>query len=278
MRDAPAVHKWTLEYLNTQIDDDFKINCVDNGEKMKIVPLTFKEFMERKEEKIYINNNHTIMGHCRSLFNDIKERFLLLKAILRKIPDHIHIINLFIGYGKNKGSHLHSGGSGNFFTQITGKKHWTFIHPQYSLFLKGRLSQSGIHAQTLFDMSDRNIELPPTIFDHLPRYEVVLEPGDIIWNPPWWWHRIHNVSDDLNIGMAIRLNKVTKLNIQNNFLYTFSGFTYLFYNSLLISLYEFFLKKGEHLSKKEEKKSNVLYQIEKLKEKYPHSITLKDIK
>ena len=279
MSDAPAIQCWSLDYLNRKIDKDFKINCISN--KVQIIPLTFNEFIERKEENIYINNNHTILSHFISLFNDIKQRFLLLKAILYKIPNHIHIANLFIGYGKNKGSHLHCGGSGNFFTQIKGKKHWTFIDPKYSCLLKGRLSLSGIHAQTLFDMPDRSIKIPPEIFNHLPRYEVLLEPGDIIWNPPWWWHRVHNVSDKLNIGMAIRLNKVTKLNLQNNLLYTLSGYTYLFYNSLLIGLYErIFLTNGEHFhnSKEERKKSNVLYQIKQLTQKYPKSLTLKDIK
>ena len=282
MIDAPALHNWTPEYLNKQIDKNFKINCVSNSNnKVEIIPLTFSEFMKKKEDNIYINNNHTLLSHFTVLFNDIKERFLLLKTILYKIPDHIHIANLFIGYGKNKGSYLHCGGSGNFFTQIVGKKKWIFIDPKYSCLLKGRLSASGIHGQSRFDMLDQKIMIPPEIVYYLPRYEVILEPGDIVWNAPWWWHRVHNVSDNFNVGMAIRLNKVTKLNFKNNLLYTLSSSTYLFYNSFLIGLYErLFLKKGEHFrsSKEENKKSDVLYQIKQLSEKYPKSLTLKDIK
>ena len=282
MIDAPALKKWTLDYLNTCIDKDFKINCVSNDNKeVQIISLTFSEFINRKEDNIYINSNHTILSHFTQLFNDIKQRFLLLRCILYRIPKHIHIANLFIGYGKNKGSHLHCGGSGNFFTQIKGKKQWTFIDPKYSGLLKGRLSPSGIYGQTLFDMPDQSITTSPEILQHIHRYEVVLEPGDVLWNPPWWWHRIHNVSDELNIGMAIRLNKVTKLNIQNNLLYTLSSYTYLFYNSLFIGLYErLYLKNGEHFhtSKEEKKKSNVLYQIKQLTQQYPKSLTLKDIK
>ena len=280
MKDAPAVSKWSLEYLRDIIDDDFEVNCVSYEKELKIIPLTFNEFIERKDENIYINNNHTLTSHFSRLFNDIKERFLLLKSILHRIPQYIHIANLFIGYGKNKGSHLHCGGSGNFFVQIVGRKHWTFIDPQHSAFLKGRLSESGIHAQTLFDMPDASICLPPRIFSYIPRYEVELEPGDIIWNAPWWWHRIRNTNDELNIGMAIRLNKVTKLNLQNNWLYTLSSYTYLCYNSLLIGLYErWFLKKGEHFSgsKSEKDKSNVLYQIDQLTKKYPRTLKIQNI-
>ena len=280
MKGAPAVKKWSLEYLSDIIEGDFKLNCVSYDQGLQVVPLTFRQYMERKEENIYINNNHTLISHFSQLFNDIKERFLLLKAILHRIPKHIHIANLFIGYGKKKGSHLHCGGSGNFFVQIAGRKHWTFIDPKYSSSLKGRLSESGIHAQTLFDMPDSCISTTPEIFHYMPRYEVELEPGDIVWNAPWWWHRIHNTNDGLNIGMAIRLNKVTKLNLQNNWLYTLSGYTYVLYNSFLISLYEkLCLNEDEYFSssKDEAEKSNVLYQIEQLTKKYPTTLTLKNI-
>lgn len=280
MKDAPAVNKWTLQYLLDSIDKDFKINCVSYDEKFSIIPLTMTQFIERKTENIYINNNHTLISNFSNLFEDIKKKFLWLKAILHRIPKHIHIVNLFMGYGKNKGSNLHCGGSGNFFVQIVGQKHWTFIDPKYSCFLKGRLSASGIHAQTLFDMPDTSISSSPKIFSYITRYEVELEPGDIVWNAPWWWHRIRNTNDELNIGMAIRLNKVTQLNIQNNWLYTMSSYTYLYYNSFLIGLYEFFcLNKDEHFSssRSESDKSNVLYQIEQLIKKYPKTLKIQNI-
>mgnify|MGYP001372745346 CR=1 FL=1 len=114
--------------------------------------------------------------------------------------------------------------------------------------------------------------------EYLPRYDIVLEPGDILWNAPWWWHRIEN-GNGFNVGLAIRNNKVTKLNLQNNLTYTLSGYTYLFYNSIVIGLYEkFMLRKDKHFTVKDDKeKSNILYQIEKLIQKYPKSVQLNDI-
>ena len=280
MKDSDAVKKWDLTYLKEHISPDFKINCVHYEKTFNIIPLTFTEFIERKDEKLYINNNHTILANYPDLFKNIKDRLYQLKKILYRIPEHIHIANLFIGYGKNKGSNLHCGGSGNFFCMITGKKHWTLINPKYSCLLKGVLSESGIHGQTRFDMLDQPLETHPKMLTHIPRYEITLEAGDILWNPPWWWHRIYNIDEGLTIGSAIRLNKVTKLNLYNNPLYTLSGYTYLLYNSWLITLYEWYsLKKGQDMaqSKKEKGKSNVLYQIESLIKKYPSSLHLDDI-
>ena len=127
-------------------------------------------------------------------------------------------------------------------------------------------------------MPDTNLSTYPAILEYLPRYDIVLEPGDILWNAPWWWHRIEN-GDGFNVGLAIRNNKVTKLNIQNNLTYTLSGYTYLFYNSILIGLYEkIMFKKDKHFTTTEESsKGNVLYQIEKLTKKYPKTIQLNEI-
>ena len=58
---------------------------------------------------------------------------------------------------------MHCGGSGNFFCMIKGTKRWTLIDPKYSCILKGRVSSSGIHAQTLFDMPDTKLSTPITL-------------------------------------------------------------------------------------------------------------------
>ena len=280
LKDTKAVKKWDEDYLKNIIQD-FEINILNN-DKLTIDNYKFNQFIDNmKNNNIYINNNHAILSNFPVLFNDIKTKFNLLIDTLDTNLRNIHIANLFIGYNKKDnltGSNMHCGGSGNFFCMIKGTKRWTLIDPKYSCILKGRVANSGIHAQTLFDMPDTKLSTYPEILEYLPRYDIVLEPGDILWNAPWWWHRIEN-GDGFNVGLAIRNNKVTKLNLQNNLTYTLSGYTYLFYNSLLIGLYEkIMLKKDKHFTRTDENnKSNVLYQIAQLIKKYPKSIQLNDI-
>ena len=281
MKDTVAVNKWNLEYLNN-ILEQFKINTVTYNSELEINEMTFDEFTKRHTEGYYINNNHTILSHYPRLFEDLREKFdQLIKSLHSTNLRNIHIANLFIGStnvsDKTTGSNMHAGGSGNMFVQIVGRKTWTLIDPKYSCLMKGRVAENGIHAQTLFDMPDTKLRDYPQAFKHLPRYDVVLEPGDILWNAPWWFHRISN-HDGLSIGMAIRNNKVTKLNLQNNFTYTLSGYIYLLYNTWTISLYEKYIgNKHFNLSKEEKKGDNVLYQIEKLVRKYPTSIDINTI-
>jgi hypothetical protein len=284
MKDSNAVQKWNINYLQG-ILKNFKLNILrhSNNKKLEIVNTTFNDFVLNKKQSIYVNNNHTILSHFPELFNDIKPEYGRLISTLKSTNlQNIHIANLFVGYSNEplnpSGSNLHCGGSGNFFCMIRGTKEWTLISPEYSCLLKGRVSSSGIHAQTLFDMPDTRLSEYPDIFKFLPRYKVTLEPGDVLWNAPWWWHRIKNGPGE-SIGMAIRNNKVTWLNLQNNFTYTCSGYTYLLYNSFLIGLYELLIGKNKNfvISKKEDSKQDVLYQINDLMEKYPESLKKDEI-
>ena len=280
LKESNAVKLWDENYLKDIIDDNFEITILEKEDELKLNDYKMNDFFENmKSNYIYINNDNTIFSNYPQLFNDIKDKFYdLINTLQNSGLRNIHIANLFIGYNtpdKVKGSNTHCGGSGNFFCMIKGSKKWTLVDPKYSVFLKGRVSESGIHAQTLLDMPDTDISNDPPILEYLPRYEIVLEPGDILWNAPWWWHRIRNVNDGLNIGLAIRNNKVTKLNLLNNFTYTISGYTYLFYNTLVIGLYEkLMMKKDEHFNCIDK---DVLYQINKLNKKYPNTIQLNDI-
>lgn len=283
MKDSKAVEEWDIDYLAEKVGD-FEVNALTCDPELKIISMSFNEFASKIDQEYYVNNNHTILSKFPELFDDIRERYNFLVGILTSTNlRNIHIANLFIGSNDNTkkptGSNMHCGGSGNFFCQIKGEKTWTLIDPNLSCLLKGRVSSSGIHAQTLFDMPDIPLDCYPSMLEHLPRYEVTLEPGDVLWNAPWWWHRIRN-SDGLSIGMAIRNNKVTKLNLLNNPTYTLSGYTYLVYNTLLISLYERIkLGRNDHFgaSQEEKKGDNVLYQIEDLVKRYPNSTTLERV-
>src|SRR5207245_2785352 len=129
--------------------------------ELLIEEMPFHEFVQRQEEGIYINNNHTILASFPELFDDIKEP---VEHLIDSLPStnlrNVHIANLFIGSSIEniKGSNMHCGGSSNMFIQIKGRKTWTLIDPEYSCLLKGRVAQNGIHAQTLFDMLDQKLD------------------------------------------------------------------------------------------------------------------------
>jgi Cupin-like domain len=92
------------------------------------------------------------------------------------------------------GSPLHCARHANFFIQVVGSKKWTLIEPKYSLFLHPILAYNipGCISETL-----------PSVTETLPRQEVILNPGDVLFNPPWMWHQVENMPG-FTIGCATR--------------------------------------------------------------------------
>lgn len=99
---------------------------------------------------------------------------------------------LFVGR-EGTGTAFHHAAVYNWFYQIDGKKHWWFVDPYdsyliYPIYLLGRAA--GASAILFPD------EFNPTfnLFPYCPVYSAVLDPGDVLFNPPWWWHAIKNVT------------------------------------------------------------------------------------
>ena len=51
----------------------------------------------------------------------------------------------------------------------------------------------------VFNPFEPNYETHP-LFEYIDRVHVELEPGDILYNPPYWWHAVKNHSDSIGVG------------------------------------------------------------------------------
>eukprot|EP01038_Epipyxis_sp_PR26KG_P014314 gene14314-19198_t len=100
---------------------------------------------------------------------------------------------LFIGR-EGTGSPFHHAAVYNMFYMIDGKKKWWFIDP-YDSILAYPLNFFGRAAGILFCLwpGEYNEAAFP-LFPYCPVYSTVLNPGDVLFNPPWWWHSIKNIT------------------------------------------------------------------------------------
>ncbi|GMI34810.1 hypothetical protein TeGR_g591 [Tetraparma gracilis] len=74
---------------------------------------------------------------------------------------------------------------------------WTFIHGKHSSLMRPTM-KSGKTAAVGADMSVRE-EVEP----YLERYQLVLEAGDFLYNPDWYWHNVRN-EPGLTMALAAR--------------------------------------------------------------------------
>jgi len=136
--------------------------------------------------------------------------------------------------GPGTGSSLHCAVGGNFFFNVHGKKRWVLIEPKYSRHLCSMPSKN-----FEFVISGRDIENPDDILNKIPKYEVTLEPGDVLYVAPWWWHYVKNLTP-FTIGCAVRDHSAYRQSFQNNPMYMLMSHYPLWLNPWVLKAAEFF--------------------------------------
>lgn len=101
----------------------------------------------------------------------------------------------------------------NWFVQISGQKHWYFMDPKYSSYMM--TNHTGIGIRVLRSSNGHKMR---DLHDRLPLEKVVLNPGDLLFNPEWEWHTIRR-DVGVSIAVAMREFNYTKA-FRNNAQYT----------------------------------------------------------
>lgn len=200
-KEWPAVKKWSLEYFEENYGDS-EVIIMDN------VGLTYDEY-EKLPFRDYIGQLKT--GSTKYLkFSDfvhdnpeLKEDFDLdwLRK-LKNLPFSWGEDTRFFMGGHRTKTPLHVGFSSFFFTQVIGQKKWVFYAPNNRMFLDARTERT---TYLFSDADPYNLEDPKfPLLKYATRFEVTLNPGDIIWVPSFTWHYVENpgLSVALRYGRA----------------------------------------------------------------------------
>lgn len=111
------------------------------------------------------------------------------------------------------------------FRQVVGSKKWWFIPTNQSIYLRAAINVNGFSSHSRTKIG-KNYEEQSPWFKKLRRYSSVVNAGDVLLNPAWYWHAIMNLgnrtANDLVIGAPTRYGKGAALPgaFKNNFLYT----------------------------------------------------------
>ena len=212
-RDSRAVTQWTADYLRERLAEH-RFTFVGGTPDPKRAPtdtrwdaeeMTFGRFLERMpHEPIYLNNDSLFAQACPELIDDlelerVRDRFNDPTTDWDELISTQVFISSALAY-----SPLHAAQSGNFFLQIRGRKTWTLVEPRHSLLLFPILARPALYAVSHYG-GWREVADDHVLFA-IPRYEVTLQPGDLLYNAPWWWHEVTNETDagDIAIGCAFR--------------------------------------------------------------------------
>ena len=112
---------------------------------------------------------------------------------------------LFMSDHPDLGTPCHNDLSGdcNLFFQIEGRKKWTFINPHFTLLIYPVFPPEPSYGESLIDRYDMKSEPRARLFQYCPHHEVTLEPGDVLFIPPYYWHNVTNL-DARTLAVATR--------------------------------------------------------------------------
>jgi hypothetical protein len=206
MRDTAAFERWDLDWLHSLRDAAVNI---DDGNADAEISGTLGDALDSRgtNQRMYVYGATNLMRDRPELVEQLGvrrfERFLARRKV-----GYVGS-QLFAGVHTRTGVGWHCATGNNLFFMVRGRKRWRFAHPDYTWMLYPLLNRT---CQTLMSPIGllTNREYPESwLREHyplalrMPQYEVTLEPGDLLFNPAWYWHAVENLTE-VSIAVSSR--------------------------------------------------------------------------
>ncbi len=197
-KNTSAFKKWNPDYLKSiigekTVDVKYSKKGVFNYRKGEVTNLN----LSFNEAVTYMNLNNSvyiqqasIVDHYPELLPDVDEPPWVEKT------DTGRITNFWFG-GAGCVSPLHFDKSHNFLYQIFGRKELILFTPDDTKYLYPD-SQANFTHISLINPDNPDLDLYP-LFKEAQAYRIVLDPGDVLYLPLYWWHQVRSL--DLSISI-----------------------------------------------------------------------------
>jgi hypothetical protein len=213
MASSPAVAKWGYAYLTEKCGDgvyDVVISPEQRKDNRDVVekPIRFGDFYDR----IRAGEHNLALELCSNIFLDFPQ--LLDDLGVAELEARLGIARRYEStafqlFLQPAGAYtdLHAAFGGNLFLNIRGRKKWIFIEPRYTHLLHARPNPAVDSFIKPFFHLDciQSLARDDAFLKNVPRMSVTLEAGDVLLNPPWWWHGVFSEADE-NIAVATRIS------------------------------------------------------------------------
>ncbi|MEZ4322833.1 MAG: cupin-like domain-containing protein [Myxococcota bacterium] len=98
---------------------------------------------------------------------------------------------LFIG-GPGSNTALHNAMGSNLFVEVYGEKRWRILGTALTPRVDPEMARSPYFFSAL--------DLEDPALTGLSGWETVLRPGDVLYNPPFYWHQVRNLTATIGVG------------------------------------------------------------------------------
>ncbi|QDL09655.1 cupin-like domain-containing protein [Brasilonema octagenarum UFV-E1] len=231
-----AFSLWSLDYLNSVLGEkkinarvsDHQIFTYDSeagiypSKKMKFTDFTDWIVNKKKDNQYYYIQQYPIHTTFPELFPDITIPDLIDKNLSidtarwlgiteKEISDYIDkylsLSTIFWMSTNGNITHLHHDPVESVLCQVRGRKRILLFEPKQSSFLYPFPKNSKVPFMSQLNIDQPDIDKFPQ-FRNAKYIECILEPGEILFFPSFWWHQVYSL-DELNISVSFVWN--TKL-------------------------------------------------------------------
>ncbi|KAL0477824.1 JmjC domain-containing protein [Acrasis kona] len=140
---------------------------------------------------------------------------LPIKTLLDREKDNTSLLRLWVGSSGNV-TPIHYDRCHGVLSQIIGTKKITLFSPKYTSDIYPHESHSSrAHCSRVcmekWIMGDTYQREHYPNFDRAKRRECILEPGDILYTPPGWWHHVLSVTPCASITVPFDMKPGEKI-------------------------------------------------------------------
>ena len=129
----------------------------------------------------------------------------------RTFQRSIVMAQLFVNSRKSL-AFFHSEFISSLSVQIRGQKKWTFVAPDRftqmypDVGYRGRREMFYYLAARPYTASDGTLEralVDAPLVERADKQVAVLDPGDVLYVPMWWWHQVSNLTPAIGVGLRL---------------------------------------------------------------------------
>jgi hypothetical protein len=201
-KDWACTKNWSLEYFKDLYGEEEILHVDHKAIEAEYERMTLGEILDdiRGGGARYYRFYPLLQRHPEHL-KDFDYEFIF-KSRHKWSP--VENFQVFIG-GEGSYTPLHNAYGDNIFTQAYGEKEWMIYPSIYSMIMDPDPAQnvyrnaSYRYGGGIFNPFEPNFETHP-LFQYIDGYHLVLKPGDVLYNPPYWWHAVKNPTDSIGVG------------------------------------------------------------------------------
>jgi hypothetical protein len=203
MKSTSECKNWTPEYLSDKIGPKtVQVNFSKKGifsHHAGVVEAKATPFTEavrlftgaQKPDESYYLQQTSIDHNFPELLSELDYPQWILDTDIRMST------NLWFG-GANCVSPLHFDISQNFLLQVYGEKHVVLISPDDSPYLYPDTKKEYKNLSNVDPENPDHVKYP--LFKKATLMSCILEPGDVLYMPPGWWHQVRSLNPSISVN------------------------------------------------------------------------------